>query len=138
MKKPKKATHLDIWGSYWKINKHGFSFHDGKMWILCSNNRIWRDHLKNGNIYKVWCINQLIWVYVMFGFLKRLFCIHQYDYESDIFVQIECRKCSKVKKWKTALLSAGFLMPVKYKPHTYEQSFIGQSNLLYLFSSQYR
>ena len=53
MKKPKKATHLDIWGSYWKINKHGFSFHDGKMWILCSNNRIWRDHLKNGNIFEV-------------------------------------------------------------------------------------
>ena len=100
MKKPKKATHLDIWGSYWKINKHGFSFHDGKMWILCSNNRIWRDHLKNGNIFEVWYINQIIEVCVMFGFLKRLFCIHQYDYESDIFVQVECRKCSKIKKWK--------------------------------------
>ena len=108
MKKPKKATHLDIWGSYWRINKHGFSFHDGKMWILCSNNRIWRDHLKNGNIFEVWCTSQLIEVCVMFWFLKRLFCIHQYDYESDIFVQVECRKCSKIKKWKTALLSAGF------------------------------
>lgn len=34
----------------------------------------------------------------MLQFLKRLFCIHDYDYESDIFVQIECRNCGKVKK----------------------------------------
>lgn len=34
----------------------------------------------------------------MLQFLKRLFCFHEYDYESDIFVQIECRNCGKVKK----------------------------------------
>ncbi len=33
----------------------------------------------------------------MLKFLKRLFCIHEYDYESDIFRQAECRKCEKVK-----------------------------------------
>ena len=33
----------------------------------------------------------------MLQFLKRLFCFHHYDYESDIFIQIECRKCGKVK-----------------------------------------
>lgn len=33
----------------------------------------------------------------MFQFLKRLFCFHHYDYESDIFIQVECRKCGKVK-----------------------------------------
>lgn len=31
----------------------------------------------------------------MLQFLKRLFCFHEYDYESDIFIQIECRKCDK-------------------------------------------
>lgn len=31
----------------------------------------------------------------MLQFLKRLFCFHHYDYESDIFVQVECRKCGK-------------------------------------------
>ncbi len=31
----------------------------------------------------------------MLQFLKRLFCIHAYDYESDIFNQAECRKCGK-------------------------------------------
>lgn len=31
----------------------------------------------------------------MLKFLKRLFYFHHYDYESDIFIQIECRKCGK-------------------------------------------
>ena len=34
----------------------------------------------------------------MFKFLKQLFCAHEYEHESDIFVQIECRKCGKLKK----------------------------------------
>ena len=34
----------------------------------------------------------------MLQFLNRLFCIHDYDYESDIFIQAECRNCGKVKK----------------------------------------
>jgi len=34
----------------------------------------------------------------MLKFLKQLFCAHEYEYESDIFIQIECRKCGKVKK----------------------------------------
>ena len=34
----------------------------------------------------------------MLKFLKQLFCTHEYEYESDIFVQIECRKCKKKKK----------------------------------------
>lgn len=33
----------------------------------------------------------------MLQFLKRLFCIHEFDYESDIFAEVECRKCSKTK-----------------------------------------
>lgn len=33
----------------------------------------------------------------MLQFLKRLFCIHQFDYESDVFAQVECRKCGKYK-----------------------------------------
>ncbi|SDY79000.1 hypothetical protein SAMN05421643_1307 [Acinetobacter kyonggiensis] len=33
----------------------------------------------------------------MFTFLKRLFSIYEYDYESDIFLQVECRKCEKIK-----------------------------------------
>jgi len=34
----------------------------------------------------------------MFKFLKQLFCTHEYEYESDIFIQVECRKCGKLKK----------------------------------------
>lgn len=33
----------------------------------------------------------------MLQFLKRLFCFHHYDYESDIFNQAECRKCGKAR-----------------------------------------
>lgn len=33
----------------------------------------------------------------MMRFLKRLFCIHVFDYESDISIQAECRKCEKIK-----------------------------------------
>ena len=33
----------------------------------------------------------------MLQFLKRLFCFHEYDYESDIFIQVECRNCGKPK-----------------------------------------
>jgi len=33
----------------------------------------------------------------MLQFLRKLFCIHTFDYESDIFIQAECRKCGKEK-----------------------------------------
>jgi len=33
----------------------------------------------------------------MLQFLKRLFCIHAFDYESDISVRAECRNCGKTK-----------------------------------------
>lgn len=41
----------------------------------------------------------------MFGLLKRLFCVHKFDYESDIFIQIECRKCGKVKNQQLQLFN---------------------------------
>ena len=34
----------------------------------------------------------------MLRLLRRLFCFHEFDYESDIFVQAECRKCGKLEK----------------------------------------
>lgn len=34
----------------------------------------------------------------MLRLLRRLFCFHDFDYESDIFAQAECRKCGKLEK----------------------------------------
>ena len=45
-------THFDIWGGFWKIDHTGFNYWDGQ-WILCTNNRIWRQHLKEGNIFEL-------------------------------------------------------------------------------------
>lgn len=33
----------------------------------------------------------------MLQFLRKLFCFHAFDYESDIFAEVECRKCGKTK-----------------------------------------
>lgn len=35
----------------------------------------------------------------MINFFRRLFCMHDYEYnhDNDLFIIIECRKCGKVK-----------------------------------------
>lgn len=33
----------------------------------------------------------------MLQFFQKLFCFHAFDYESDIFAEVECRKCGKTK-----------------------------------------
>lgn len=33
----------------------------------------------------------------MLRIIKQVFCIHVWEYESDMFNQKECRKCGKIK-----------------------------------------